>query len=51
MADEKLNEPVLDDSQQASDYHAPQIEEVVSQDKLEREAAYAGAPAPSRIVG
>lgn len=48
MADEKLNEAVPA-SPQADDYEAPAVEEVVTRDGLERDAAYAGAPAPSRL--
>lgn len=34
-----------------NDYQAPQIEEVVTRDRIEREVAYAGiGPAPSQIA-
>jgi hypothetical protein len=46
MAEEKLDEAVPA-SQKASDYQAPAIEEVVTRDGLEREAAYAGFAVPS----
>ena len=48
MAEEKLDE-TPPASPPSSDYEAPAVEEVVSRDKLEREAAYAGQPAPSRL--
>ena len=48
MAEEKLDESTPA-SPQSSDYQAPAVEEVVSRDTLEREAAYAGLPAPSGI--
>ncbi len=41
MADEKLDQTVSA-SPQESDYQVPVIEEVVTRDGLEREAAYAG---------
>lgn len=47
MADEKPdNNPPAGDSE----YQAPQIEEVVSRDGLEREVAYAGLIGPSQNV-
>jgi hypothetical protein len=49
MAEEKLNEAVPL-NQKADDYTAPAIEDVVTREGLEREAAYAGAPAPSNIL-
>lgn len=48
MAEEKLDEaaPV---GQHAGDYEAPAVEEIVTREGLEREAAYAGNQAPSGI--
>lgn len=46
MAEKKLDETVSA-PQQACDYQAPVIEEVVTPDGLEREVAYAGFPVGS----
>jgi hypothetical protein len=46
MAEKKLDETVPA-SPKASDYQAPVVEEVVTRDGLEREAAYAGLPVGS----
>jgi hypothetical protein len=43
MAEEKLNETVSVPPP-ATDYETPRVEEVVTRENLEREAAYAGAP-------
>lgn len=48
MAEEELNETVSPLGQ-TSDYQAPAIEDVVTRDGLEREAAYAGSPVGSQI--
>ncbi len=49
MADDNLNEEVPA-SRAADDYETPAIEEVVTGEGLEREAAYAGQPAPSEML-
>jgi hypothetical protein len=49
MADEKLSSEASTNGEE-KEYESPTIEEVVTLDGLEREAAYAGQPAPSRIV-
>jgi hypothetical protein len=49
MAEEKL-EVTAPSSQKADDYQSPKIEEVVTRENLEREAAYAGNSVPSRFV-
>lgn len=46
MPEEKLDDTVPASTHSAN-YQSPQIEEVVTPDTLEREAAYAGLPAPS----
>ena len=47
MAEEELKDTVPA-STHSDGYQPPQIEEIVTRDTLEREAAYAGQPAPSR---
>jgi hypothetical protein len=50
MADEKL-EVTAPLSQKVDDeYQTPKIEEVMTRENLEREAAYAGNNVPSRLV-
>ena len=49
MAEENLDKTVPA-ADQGNDYQAPSIEEVVNRDDLQREVAYAGSVAPSRIT-
>jgi hypothetical protein len=44
----KLNETVPA-NQPENDYQSPGIEQVVTRENLEREAAYAGTPAPTPL--
>ena len=50
MAEEKL-EVTAPFSQKSDDYQPPKVEEVVTRENLEREAAYAGNFVPSRLAG